>query len=110
MKVEKMVKTMADVKKFIKEQAKYLDKPQIRVTRWCYSDNGLECLDVDVEIWDDTEYINAINVYSTDWINENFDTTDLSLLKKEFNETGKYVKKHFEHCYNVEIDNSILTQ
>ena len=42
MKVEKMVKTMADVKKFIKEQAKYLDKPQIRVTRWCYSDSGLE--------------------------------------------------------------------
>ena len=110
MKVEKMVKTMADIKKFIEKGAKYLDNAKIRVTRWCYSEDGLQCLDVDVEIWDGMEYIDSINVYSTDFIDENFDTTDLSLLKKEFNETGKYVKKHFEHCYNVEIDNSILTQ
>lgn len=110
MKVEKTVKTMLDVKKFIEKEAKYLDNAKIRVTRWCHFDYdlGLQCLDVDVEIWDGEEYIEAINVYSTDWVNENFDTTDLSLLKKEFVATSNYVQKHFDYRYNVEIDNNIL--
>ncbi len=108
MKVKKMVKTMLDVKKFIEKEAKYLDNAKIRVTRWCYFENELECLDIDVEIWDGREYIEAINVYSTDWVNENFDTTDSSLLKKEFVATSNYVQKHFDYRYNVEIDNNIL--
>ena len=110
MKVEKMVKTMADVKKFIEKETKYLDNSKIRVTRWCHSEDGLQCLDVDVEIWDGMEYIDSINVYSTDWIDTDFDTTDLSLLKRESIATEKYVKKHFDFRYNVEIDNDILTQ
>lgn len=105
-----MMKSMSDVKKFIEQEIKNLNNPKICVTKTTNFNDDMQSLDIDVEIWTNGEYVNAINVHTTGWTTQKFDKHDLSVFKKLHTQTDEYVKKYFSdyHCNDNDITNSMV--
>lgn len=106
MKITKEVKNMTEVKNFVVEQIKYLENPKLLIRRFVHTDGDLECLDIDVEIYDDGTYLECLNIYSTDYQEHDF-SLDEKFALKELKQVFKYVRERFENRCEVVMGTDI---
>ena len=106
MEIIKSVKNLGEVRKAVEQHIRYLDNPTLLIRRFVSLDGRKECMDVDVEIYDNGEYIDVVGVFSTDY--QDVDFNDLpDAMVKELNQLSTYIKKHFSTSCTVEVREEI---